>query len=187
MKDEEELRYPIGRYIGPKKLLPELKQGWIIAIEALPRWIKDCISHIGEDGLNMSYRAGGWTIRQVVHHLADVHMNAYIRLKLALTEDNPVVKPYKEDVWALFPDAIQSSVNDSVSILQGLHHRWAETLRNMSDDDWRRTYFHPEQNRNVEVWEMIALYAWHGSHHAAQIRQFYLHHYDINSYKTEKP
>lgn len=173
----ESLQYPIGHYKPPKKLTDDLKQNWIAAIDALPRWIKESVTNINEDGHNTPYREGGWTVRQVVHHLADVHMNAFIRLKLALIEETPVIKPYKEDLWALLPDSTQSPVNASILLLQGLHCRWVETLRNMSDQDWKRTFFHPEQNRNIEVWELIALYAWHGSHHVAQIRHFYLYQY----------
>lgn len=181
MKNSERLRYPIGKYKAPKRFVPELKQGWITAIDKLPGWIKDCVENIDANGLDMPYREDGWTIKQVVHHLADVHVNAYIRLKCALTESNPAVNPYNEEIWAMFPDAMQAPVGDSIALLYGLHHRWAETLRNMKDSDWMRTYFHLGQNINVEVWKMISLYAWHGSHHAAQIRQFYLYKYSKNN------
>lgn len=175
MDDSNELlRYPIGRYETPETYLPELQDEWIAAIEVAPRWLDACIENLDEAQLSTPYRPGGWTPIQVIHHLADSHMNAYIRLKLALTEDSPVVKPYDENLWANMPDVHTVPVNISVTLLHALHRRWGQTLRNMQPEDWERTYYHPEQERYVPLWEMTDLYAWHGRHHMEQIHQLRL-------------
>jgi len=167
----ENLRYPIGKFQKPEKPTPQLEQEWITAIEALPSWLDVCIENLDEKELHTPYRDGGWTVQQVIHHIADSHMNAYIRLKLALTEDNPVIKPYKEALWATLKDSDVVPVNISVTLLHALHRRWVAILRNMQSSDWERTYHHPEQNRDVPLWEMTAMYAWHSRHHMEHIRQ----------------
>ncbi len=166
----EQMAYPIGRYEVPEKYLPELQNEWIVAIEALPKWMDLCIENLDADQLDTPYRPGGWTINQVIHHVADSHMNAYIRLKLSLTEDSPVVKPYDENLWAELPDVDTVPVNVSITLLHALHRRWVQVLRNMQPEDWERTYFHPEHERYVPLWEMTDQYAWHGRHHMEQIR-----------------
>jgi len=128
------------------------------------------IENLDEAQLDTPYREGGWNPRQVIHHIADSHMNAYIRLKLALTEDNPAVKPYDENLWAELHDVKTVPVNISITLLHALHKRWVAQLLGMSAADWERTYYHPEQKTNVPVWQMTALYAWHGRHHMEQIR-----------------
>jgi hypothetical protein len=169
-ESHEQLAYPIGRYEAPEKYPPELQTEWIAAIEALPKWLDHCIENLDAEQLDTPYRPGGWTVNQVIHHIADSHMNAYIRLKLALTEDSPVIKPYDEKLWAELPDVDAVPVNVSITLLHALHIRWVQLLRNMHDDDWERTYFHPEHERYVPLWEMADLYAWHGRHHMEQIR-----------------
>lgn len=166
----EQIKYPIGRYKAPTEFTPQLINGWIAAIEALPSWLDPCIENLDEAQLETPYRDGGWNARQVIHHLADSHMNAYIRLKLALTEDNPVVKPYDENLWSELYDVKTVPVNISITLLHALHRRWVAQLGSLSDTDWKRTYFHPEQNKSVPIWQMTALYAWHGRHHMEQIR-----------------
>lgn len=172
MTDELELlRYPIGLYHKPESNTPELQKEWIAALEALPSWLDVVIQNLDEHQLQTPYRPGGWTVNQVVHHLADSHINAYVRLKLALTEDNPQVKPYKEELWAKTPDVEAVPLNVSVTLLHALHRRWVATLEGMSAGDWERTYFHPEQQANVPIWQMTALYAWHSRHHMEHIRK----------------
>lgn len=166
----EQAIYPIGKYVHPDKYLPELQGEWISAIEALPGWLDHCIENLDASQLDIPYRPGGWNTKQVIHHIADSHMNAYVRLKLALTEDNPVVKPYDENSWALLADVDIEPVNISVTLLHALHRRWGTLLRNLNPEDWERTYYHPEKDQNVTIWEMTDLYAWHGRHHMEQVR-----------------
>jgi hypothetical protein len=167
----EQLRYPIGRYEAPERFELEMLDECIASIEALPKWLDLCIENLDEQQLETPYRPGGWTINQVIHHLADSHMNAYIRVKLALTEDSPVIKPYEEKLWAELPDVELVPVNVSITLLHALHIRWGQLLRNMHDGDWERTYYHPEHERLVPLWEVVDIYAWHGRHHMEQIRQ----------------
>ncbi|HEY9178274.1 MAG TPA: putative metal-dependent hydrolase [Flavipsychrobacter sp.] len=166
----EQVKYPIGRYEAPARYTQAEINGWISAIEAMPSWLDPCIENLDEAQLEVPYRDGGWNSRQVIHHIADSHMNAYIRLKLALTEDDPAIKPYDENKWAVLADVETVPVNVSITLLHALHRRWAAQLRSMSDEDWKRTYFHPEQNKSIPIWQMTALYAWHGRHHMEQIR-----------------
>lgn len=169
--DLETLRYPIGKYHKPESHTPELRAEWISILEALPSWMDVVIENLDEAQLQTEYRPGGWTVNQVIHHLADSHMNAYVRVKLALTEDNPQIKPYKEELWAKLPDSQMVPVNVSVTLLHALHRRWVATLKAMTESDWDRTYFHPESQRNVPLWEVAALYAWHSRHHTEHIRK----------------
>jgi len=169
--DLELLKYPIGRFQRPVAVTPELKQAWISAIDALPTWLDVLVENLDESQIQTPYRDGGWTINQVVHHIADSHMNAYVRLKLALTEDNPTIKPYKEALWAELPDVTTVPVNVSITLLHALHRRWTSLLQNMTDAEWERTYFHPEHKRNVPMWEMTAMYAWHSRHHMEHIKR----------------
>ena len=167
----EHLQYPIGRYKKPDAMTPQLMQKWIKVLEVLPSWMDACIENLDEKQLQVPYRDGGWTIQQVVHHVADSHMNAYIRLKLALTEDNPTVKPYDEKAWAEMADTKLLPVNISTTMLHTLHRRMVVVLQNMQPQDWERTYYHPEHKRNFPVWEVVALYAWHSRHHTEHIKQ----------------
>jgi hypothetical protein len=167
----EHLRYPVGRYEKPDTFTAKSLNDWITIIEALPSWMDVCIENLNEHQLLTPYRPGGWTVQQVIHHLADSHMNAYIRLKLALTEDNPTVKPYDEALWAELADNRIVPVNISVTLLHALHRRWVAQMRNMEPADWERTYYHPEHKRDFPVWEMTAMYAWHCRHHMEHIRQ----------------
>jgi hypothetical protein len=167
----EELKYPIGRYQKPEAFTPELKQEWISVLRALPSWMDACIENLDEHQLQVPYREGGWTIQQVVHHVADSHMNAFIRLKLALTEENPTIKPYNEKAWAELPDNKFVPVNISVTLLHALHRRLVAILENISPSDWMRTYYHPDHKRDFPVWEVAALYTWHSRHHTAHIME----------------
>jgi len=171
MDQIETMKYPIGKFQKPAHYDSANLAEWIDTIKAMPGWIDACIENLDEFQLNTPYRDGGWTVQQLVHHLADSHMNAYIRLKLALTEDEPVIKPYLEKSWAELPDSLYVPVNVSTTLLHALHRRWGYTLEKMMISDWERTYFHPEHQKNVALWEMTALYAWHCKHHTQHIMQ----------------
>lgn len=166
----EQLKYPIGRLQKPDTYNQELLQQWIATIAALPGWMDACIENLDEHQLQTPYREGGWTVQQVVHHVADSHMNAYVRIKLALTEDNPTIKPYKEALWAELIDTQIAPVNISVTMLHAMHRRLVALLQNLQPADFERTYFHPEHQRNIPLWEVVAMYAWHSKHHTAHIR-----------------
>ncbi len=165
----EKLQYPIGRFsFHPVMTEKELHQ-CIERISSLPARLREQMNLMDAGQWDTPYRPGGWTVRQVVHHLADSHANAFIRFKLALTEDNPTIKPYMEERWAELPDTSDVSPLVSVQFLEALHARWAVLLRSMQPADWQKTVFHPERERNITLWEMLTLYAWHGDHHLGHI------------------
>lgn len=166
---DETLKYPVGRYEPPAAYAKEDLEEWIAILSALPSWMDGCIQNLDYDQLRVPYRHGGWTIQQVIHHLADSHMNAYIRLKLALTEDNPTIKPYDQDAWSLLPDVEDVPVNVSVTILHAVHRRLVSLLQHMDEGAWQRTYYHPEYKKSFPLWEVVALYAWHSRHHFGHI------------------
>ncbi|MDR4948002.1 YfiT family bacillithiol transferase [Neobacillus cucumis] len=164
MMDE---RYPIGKFEFNGELTNNVIKTWIKEIEELPGLLRAAVKNMNIEQLNTPYRSGGWTVRQVVHHLADSHMNAYIRFKLALTEENPVIKPYDEGKWAELPD-IKLPINVSLDLLDSLHKRLVKLLNNVSPSDLKKTFIHPETGE-VSVGKNIGLYAWHGRHHLAHI------------------
>ena len=164
----EEKKYPIGKVVA----LPfseEVKKERIADIRFLPNALEAAVSNLDEGQLQTPYREGGWTLHQVVHHVADSHMNAYIRFKLGYTEDNPTIKPYEENDWANLADVKVLPVNVSITLLYALHHRWVEFLQNLNGEDWNKTVFHPEHKKNLTLWELLGIYAWHGKHHTAHI------------------
>lgn len=163
-------RYPLGPMPQPLTLTPPERDAAIRAIRALPTELRAAVAGQPEARLDTSYRDGGWTVRQVVHHLADSHMNAVVRLKLALTEDIPTVKPYEEGEWAELPD-MRLPLDPSLSLLDGLHVRWAALLEALTPGQWARVWMHPAQGRSFTVATLAAMYAWHGRHHLAHIRQ----------------
>jgi DinB superfamily len=162
------LRYPIGKYDSTREVTAEILEQSIRDIEALPDQLRLAVQGLSDAQLNTPYRPGGWMVRQVVHHLADSHMNAYIRFKLALTENNPTIKPYEEDLWAALPDSRQEPVDVSLVLLASLHRRWSVVLRSLSASDWQRTYLHPDSGK-TPLAKAIAMYAWHGHHHLTHI------------------
>lgn len=164
-----DVRYPIGTFAVKGEITASQRQIWIREIEDTPAKLRATVADLDEEQQNMPYREGGWTVRQVVHHLADSHMNAYIRFKLSLTEDNPVIKPYLEQKWAELPDSISEDINTSLALLEGMHHRWVTMLRSMSDADFKRTFYHPELEQSVSLEYTAGMYAWHGNHHIAHI------------------
>ena len=170
MKSQDKLKYPIGRFeYGKNYSLDETRRN-IKAIAKLPKELKKALKKLRSGDLDKSYRKGGWTVRQVVHHIADSHMNAYIRMKLAVTEPTPVIKPYEEANWAETEDSKTASVKLSLKLLAPLHRRWVMFLETLSEEDLERGYFHPEMQRIIPLPEAIALYAWHSKHHLAHIR-----------------
>jgi uncharacterized damage-inducible protein DinB len=164
----EDLRYPIGKYIAQpfsEKLLGE----WLTDIKNLPLHLENAVLNLDEAQLNTPYRDGGWTVKQVVHHVADSHMNAYIRFKLRLTEDSLIIKPYDENAWAQLPDTKNLPINISLTLLHALHIRWHEVLKNMSSADFDKIAFHPEHKKEMTLWFLLGMYAWHGRHHTAHV------------------
>ncbi|MBN9383663.1 MAG: putative metal-dependent hydrolase [Chitinophagaceae bacterium] len=163
-----DLRYPIGKY-EPQPFSEKLKEEWLNDIKFLPQLLENAIVNLDESQLQTPYRAGGWTVQQVAHHVADSHMNGYIRCKLALTEDNPTIRPYEEKLWANLNDVQQVPVNISITLLYALHTRWHAALSDLTIHDWQRKLFHPEANKEMTVWYLLGNYAWHGKHHVAHI------------------
>ncbi len=163
-----DLRYPIGAFVPPQDPNRESRDWAIERIAETPQRLRAAVQGLDEDQLDTPYREGGWTLRQVVHHLPDSHLNAYIRLKLALTEPAPVIKPYDESAWANLADTTAVPIDVSLNLLEALHQRWVSLLRAMTDDDFRREYVHPETGRHA-LDHLLALYAWHGAHHVAHI------------------
>lgn len=164
----DDLRFPIGKYQSKQKASDETFQTWIKTIASFHNLLKEVISGLSEDQLNTTYRPNSWTIKQLVHHLADSHMNAYMRFKLALTEDNPIIKPYFEAKWAALED-YSGSIDSSMKIIEGVHQRWEKLLAAMSNTDYKRTYMHPEFNSQYDLKEAVCQYEWHCRHHLAHI------------------
>jgi hypothetical protein len=171
MELTDDLRYPIGAWQPPVSYDLKALSATIGTLAALPAWLDHCIENLDAAQPHTPYRPGGWTVNQVIHHLADSHMHAFIRLKLALTEDAPVIKPYDQDRWSLLADVQQEPVNVSITLLHALHRRWTGLLRSLTEADWQRSYYHPEQGRHIPLWEMTLHYAWHSRHHMEQIRR----------------
>ena len=158
-------RYPIGKF---DKAAARDRTTWVAEIERLPADLKTALADLPPGGLDRPYREGGWTGRQVVHHLADSHLNSQLRFRFALTEDKPVIKPYDQDGWAKLADA-NGPVESSLSILEGLHGRWAALLKSLSEEQWKRTTVHPETG-DWDVESLAGLYSWHGRHHVGHLR-----------------
>jgi uncharacterized damage-inducible protein DinB len=166
---ETNLSYPIGQYLQHPFSIDK-KVEWMADIKFLPLQLENAVLNLDEPQLHVPYREGGWTVQQVVHHVADSHMNAYIRFKLCLSEDNPAIKPYNEKLWAEFSDVQKLPINISLTLLHALHLRWYETLKYVTDEQWNnRTVFHPEHKKTMRLWYLLGMYAWHGKHHVAHI------------------
>jgi uncharacterized damage-inducible protein DinB len=168
MSAENDLRYLIGEYSKPPVINSELRIQFVKEIETAPAALRWAVANLSDLQLDTPYRKGGWTVRRVVHHLPDSHMNAYIRFKLALTEDVPVVKPYDETLWAQIPEAMHAPITCSLDLLDALHRRWVACIRELSDQHFNRKFRHLELGE-VSLDEQLAHYAWHGRHHIAQI------------------
>jgi hypothetical protein len=167
MADEEDLRYPIGKFRPSAENTPTVRAAHIETLRLLPETLRAAVAGLSDAQLDTPYRDGGWTVRQVVHHLADSHANSYVRFKLALTEDWPTIKPYDEAAWARLPDS-SHAIEPSLVFISGLHPRLVAVLESMSDEDFERGFNHPERGR-VTLKTNLAIYDWHSRHHTAHI------------------
>lgn len=165
-----DLRYPIGRFVVDSAVTDDKRRGWIRQIADAPAALRRGVSGLTDRQFDTPYRPGGWTVRQVVHHVPDSHLNAYCRFKFALTEDNPTIKAYDEALWANVADTARTPPEVSLSLLDALHHRWVILLESMTPQDFARPLYHPEHGGITLDW-MLQLYAWHGRHHAAHITE----------------
>jgi hypothetical protein len=161
--------YPIGKFEYGKTYTEADNQQHLNELELFPRQLITIASELNSDKLLKSYRPGGWNARQIIHHIADSHMNAYIRIKLILTEDTPVIKPYDQDAWAKLEDSLQLPIELSLNLINGLHQRMVYVLKSADAAVFQRKYIHPEYNREFKLDEVLALYAWHGKHHAGHL------------------
>lgn len=161
-------RFPVGRFRVEGDISPAQRQAWMDEIAATPARLRQAVEGLSDAQLDTPYRDGGWTVRQVVHHVPDSHLNAYTRFKLGLTEADPVIKPYDEAAWALLDDTRTTPVDVSLSLLELLHTRWVNVLRAVADEQWSRTVQHPE-NGQMRLDFLLGLYAWHGRHHVAHV------------------
>lgn len=168
MAPDASLRYPIGRFEHTGSVTRADRDAWVDDIAALPGAFRSALADVPAEALDTPYRPGGWTLRQVIHHVPDSHLNAFIRFKWALTEDEPTIKPYDEKAWATLPDVEATPVRTSLDMLDALHARWALLLRRLGEADWARTLQHPESGRQrLDV--LAGHYAWHGRHHLAHV------------------
>jgi uncharacterized damage-inducible protein DinB len=165
-----DLRYPVGKFHFDAPLTEQQKQKALDDIASAPANMRKAVKGLSEAQLDTPYRPDGWTVRQVVHHVPDSHMNAYIRFKLALTEDEPTIKPYAEDRWAKLADTKATPIEVSLTMLESLHDRWVRLLRSLGPEDWKRTFRHPEMGA-MTLEKTLALYAWHGCHHVAHVTE----------------
>ncbi len=167
----EPLRFPIGPFQLPQTIESKHVKEWIDVIERFPSLLELETQGLGAERVNWTYRPGGWSIKQVVHHCADSHMNSFMRFKLALTEHRPIIRPYSEDRWAELADSLSDDLSASLSILHGLHTRWGQLLRSLGPEELSRSFDHPESDRTIALDENIGLYAWHCEHHLAHVKQ----------------
>ena len=170
MLTDEQMRYPIGNFQEPASYTADDMRRWINNIRMLPGQVRQAVIGLSEAELDTPYRAGGWTLRQVVHHLADSHLNSIARFKLALTEENPVIKPYLEAYWALLPD-YRLPVESSLKMLEGIHQHLTALFETFTEPQWERTFVHPETGKTYTLKRTLALYSWHGRHHLAHITE----------------
>jgi uncharacterized damage-inducible protein DinB len=168
---DDSLKYPIGPPPRPSApLTPAERTVLIQQIADLPAQLTATAKAVGGVGLERPYRPGGWNGRQVIHHVADSHMNAYVRFRLALTEDNPTIKPYEEQDWAELPDVAATPITVSLALLEALHTRFVTLLHHLTEEQWQRTFYHPGNQRTSTLDQTLALYAWHGRHHLGHLK-----------------
>lgn len=168
MGDIENIIYPIGRGELEEEITPERRDSWIKDLEDAPGLLRAAVKGLTEAQLDIPYREGGWTLRQIVHHIADSNINSYVRFKLAVTEEHPTIKTWEQSDWAVLHDAITTPVDVSLNLLDNLHHRWVVFLRSLGEEEMTRTFVHPEGGV-VSVEENIWNYSWHTRHHTSQI------------------
>src|ERR1700759_1876096 len=170
MTSDQSLRYPIGGSPKAESITPQERGAAIEGIRQLPQALRKAIAHFSEEQLETPYRPGGWTVRQLIHHVADSHMNAYNRVRLALTEDTPTIFAYKEERWAELADARTEAVSTSLDLLQSLHVRGGGLFSSLDEQQWKRGFLHPAMGRQ-SVEQSVMLYDWHGRHHTAHVTQ----------------
>ena len=163
-----DLRFPIGRFAWPESVSIEERERCLSRLASTPARLRAVAAGLTDARLATPYRPGGWTVRQVVHHVPDSHINSYVRFKLALTENEPEIKPYDEAAWALLPDTAETPIETSLALLECLHARWVTLLRGLIEEQWQRNLRHPERGL-IRLDQLLALYAWHGDHHIAHI------------------
>jgi hypothetical protein len=163
-----DLRYPVGKY-EPQSFSEKQKEQWLADIKFLPNAIEAAVNNLDEQQLQTPYREDGWTVHQLVHHIADSHMNAYVRFKLGYTEENPTIRTYEEKLWAQTADVQNLPINVSITLLYALHQRWYEFLKSFTEQDWNKTVYHPEHKKELTLWFLLGMYAWHSRHHVAHI------------------
>lgn len=163
------LKYPIGKFQKPGKITPEIIKGYISDIETFPARLKKAVNKLDDEMLDTPYRPGGWTVRQVTHHMGHSHMNGFIRLKWALTENIPLIKPYYEKRWVKLPDTLHAPVAPSLKLVESLHASWVVLLNSLKTSDFKKMYLHPDGNVLYTLAESTGLYAWHSNHHLAHI------------------
>lgn len=170
MPDLDSLRYPIGRFSYEKAYSSEQRLDLLADLEAYPGQLRRAVTPLSEEQLDQPYRPHGWTLRQVIHHVADSHLNGYLRTKLALTEENPTIKPYEEALWADLRDTAAVPVLTSLHLLDALHARWVAVFRSLTDADFlEKTYYHPANQDTVPLDRQLGEYVWHGRHHLAHV------------------
>lgn len=166
----EKLRFPIGEFVKPANITSKELQLWITDIAAFPSLVKELIANVSDEALNWPYRPNGWNTQELIHHCADSHMNSFIRFKLSLTEEKPIIKPYDEAMWATLSDVQGVDIRYSISILEGLHARWTILLASLTPQELSRVFIHPEHGKEFSVDENIGVYAWHCNHHLAHMK-----------------
>lgn len=168
--DIEKLKYPTGKFIPPADFSMDAVKKFITQLEVLPSYLEETVKGLSKKELLFTYRPGGWNIKQIVHHIADSHLNFHARLRLTLTEDKPTVKPYDENAWAKLADGNNSDLSFSLHIIKGVHARAVELLKTLKEEDFKREYHHPENKKDFSLFWLLGLYAWHGKHHVEQIK-----------------
>jgi hypothetical protein len=169
--DLDLLRFPIGLpQLPTAPLTPAERAPYLQQLAELPARLTAAARQVGGERLQLPYRPSGWTGRQVIHHVADSHLNAYTRVRLALTEDNPTIRPYDEAAWAELPDVAATPITVSLALLESLHSRWLTLLHHLDETQWQRTFYHPESKKTATLDQTLVLYAWHGQHHLAHVQ-----------------
>jgi hypothetical protein len=168
---DESLSFPIGRaHLPTSPLTAAERTAFLVQIADLPAQLTATARAVGGERLQLSYRPGGWTGRQVIHHVADSHMNCYFRFRLALTEENPTIRPYNQEAWAELPDVAATPITVSLAMLEALHSRWVTLMHHLTDEQWQRTFYHPGYDITYTLEQALVMYAWHGQHHLAHIQ-----------------
>ncbi|MBP1839776.1 YfiT family bacillithiol transferase [Formosa algae] len=169
METLESQKYPVGQFVCPDPITSKHLENWIDVLDKFPKRLNGIVQPLTDFQLDTEYRPGGWTIRQLVHHIADSHHHSYTRFKWSLTEDNPIIKAYDQDAWSNLEDAIKAPVSMSLMHIEAVHKRLVYLLKSLNEEDFNKSFIHPESNRTITVKENIGNYAWHSSHHYAHI------------------